>query len=391
MRKFNPERLYEARTYNKFTGEELANLIGVKKQAISQFENSKARPEYDTVYKISRALHFPIEFFYEDGTQVLQGNTYFRALFSSNKRDLNSQIIKTRYVAHIYGTLSRYVDFCPYNIPGIEDTSDISRVAKSIRNYWGLGQEPIHDMVSLLERNGVIMSEFSTDSPKIDAFNQYGEINGIPYRCVVLGTEKPSFVRRQFSCAHELGHILLHEKFNDLDGINREDFRKREDEANKFAAEFLLPRDSFLADLQVYSNKLNRYIELKRKWRVSIAAMVMRAHDLEAINDNQYQYLMKQISRNGWRYAEPLDDVFPLKHPKAIKQAVNLILLNDVLDGRHLIKEIENDGISLPKSVIDEVLNLEPDVIVVDELDSESRVLSLSQLKTQRKAGNNGH
>lgn len=384
MRIFNPARLSEARAYNKITGEELANLVGVKKQAISQFENNKANPEYETVCKISKALHFPIEYFYEEDAPILQGNTYFRALFSSNKRDLNSQKIKTKYVAQIYHTLAKYVDFPPYNVPCIEDTSDISLVAQNLRDYWGLGLEPIPDMVSLMERNGIIMSEFATDSKKIDAFNQYIEINQIPYRCVVLGTEKPSFVRRQFSCAHELGHIILHEKFEDLSGINRDDFRKREDEANTFASEFLLPRKSFLADLQVYANKLNRYVELKRKWKVSIAAMIVRAHDLDAINDNQYQYLMRQISQNGWRTIEPLDDYLPIKQPKAIKQAINLILLNNVLSGKELLREIKGAGVTLPKDVIDEVINLDSNVIVTDETDLSSKIISFAQLKSKR-------
>lgn len=381
MFRFNPKRLVEARAYNKITGEELANLIGVKKQAISQFENNKVIPLYETVSRISDALHFPIEFFYENRTAILQGNTYFRAPFSSNKRDLNSQRIKTRFVAHIYGTLARYVDFCPYNVPHIENTLDIRTLAHNLRDYWGLGQEPITDVVGLMERNGIIMSEFATDSNKIDAFFQYGEINDVPYRCVVVGTEKNSFVRRQFSCAHELGHILLHENYKDIDELNREDFRKREDEANQFAAEFLLPREAFLRDLGVYTNKLNRYVDLKRKWRVSIAAMVRRAHDLNAINDNQYQYLMRQISQNGWRTKEPLDIYLPIKHPKAIKQAINIILLNNILTGKQLLQEISNDGISLSKNIVDEVLNLDPDTIVVSDSGNEANVVPFAQLK----------
>lgn len=383
MRKFNANRLIEARTYNNMTGEDLATAIGVKKQAISQFENRKAFPEYDTVYRMSLALHFPIHYFYEEDVPHLQGNTYFRALFSSNKRELNSQIIKTKYVAHIYGTLARYVDFRPYNVPSFEDTTDPARLAQRLRDYWGLGQDPIPDMVGLLERNGVIMSEFATDSNKIDAFSQYGEIDSIPYRCIVLGTEKNSFARRQFSCAHELGHIILHEKFEDLNDISREDFRKREDEANAFASAFLLPKEAFFADLQYHANKLNRYIELKRKWRVSIAAMVVRAHDLNIISDYQYQYLMRQISRNGWRQVEPLDEYLPMRHPKALKQAVNLVILNDVLTGSQLIKEIGKDGISLPKNVIDEVLSLEPDTIIEDDTDSKPAIIPFAQLKNK--------
>ena len=381
-RKFNANRLIDARIYNNITGEDLANAIGVKKQAISQFENKKTSPEYATACKISEVLQFPMRYFYEDDVPMLQGNTYFRALFTSNKRELSSQRLKTKYVALVHNALSKYIDFRPYNIPDFEDTTDIPGLARKLRHFWGLGQEPIPDMVSLLERNGVIMSEFATDSKKIDAFSQYGEIDGVPYRCVVLGTEKGSFVRRQFSCAHELGHIVLHEKFEDLNDVSREEFRKREDEANMIAAEFLLPAEAFLTDLSVHANKLNRYVELKRKWRVSIAAMVYRAHELEAITDNQYQYLMRQISQKGWRQNEPLDEYMPLRHPKALKQAVNLIILNDILTGSQLLEEIGRSGVSLPKKVVDEILSLEPDTIVEDDIESNAKLIPFAQLKT---------
>lgn len=382
MDTFNPARLAEARAYRKMTGEELANSVGISKQSISQFENNKAEPEYDTLIKISSILGFPIRYFYEECIPVLQGNTYFRALYSSNKRELQSQKIKTQYVAHIQHTLSRFVDFRPYNVPELsESTSIIEKAAQSLRDYWGLAQEPISDMVALMERNGIIMSEFATDSRKIDAFSQYGEIRGVPYRCVVLGLEKRSFVRRQFSCAHELGHIVLHEKYNDLDEISREDFRIRENEANEFASCFLLPRDAFRDDLHNHANKLNRYIDLKRKWRVSISAMVMRAKSIDAINQNQYQYLMRQISGKGWRTEEPLDEYFPLKRPKAMKQAVNLIILNNCLTGSQLMKEFEKEGLSIPKAVVDEVLNLEPETITIEDVSLAGRIIPFAQLK----------
>ena len=388
MNIFNPARLAEARAYKRLTGEELATSVGVSKQSISQFENNKAEPEYETLVRISSELGFPIRFFYEESVPVLQGNTYFRALYSSNKKELQSQRIKTRYVAHIHHTLSRFVDFRSYNVPELFDRSSaIEKAAHSLRDYWGLGQEPIPDMVALMERNGIIMSEFATDSKKIDAFSQYGEIRGIPYRCVVLGMEKRSFVRRQFSCAHELGHMLLHEKFNDLDEVSKEDFRTRENEANEFASCFLLPRDAFQNDLHNYANKLNRYIDLKRKWKVSISAMVMRAKAIDAINQNQYQYLMRQISSRGWRTEEPLDEYFPLKRPKAMKQAINLIILNNCLTASQLLKEFERDGLSIPKAVIDEVLSLEPETITIEETNIPGKIIPFAKLKDPSENG----
>ena len=109
--------------------------------------------------------------------------------------------------------------------------------------------------------------------------------------------------------------------------------------------------------------------------------MIYRAHDLHEITDSQYQYLMRQVSQNGWRQIEPLDEYLPLRHPKAIKQAINLIILNGVLTGSQLLQEISNDGITLPKTVIDEILSLEPDTIVEDDIDSSSKIISFAQLR----------
>lgn len=62
------------------------------------------------------------------------------------------------------------MDFWPYNVPEFKDTQNISSVAQRLRDYWGLGQEPIQDMISLMERNGIIMSEFATDTKKLMLF-----------------------------------------------------------------------------------------------------------------------------------------------------------------------------------------------------------------------------
>lgn len=390
MKIFNPVRLKDARHYRKMTIEELATSIGIKKQSVSQFENSKSTPDFDTLYSISQTLDFPVDFFVDDVTENIKtGNTYFRALFSCNKKDQNSQKIKTLYLTQIYYYLRKYINFPKFNIPNIEFTNDIEKTAMALRDYWGLGQEPIADMVSLLERNGIIVSEFSTEGEIIDAFSQYNEIDGEGFYCIVLGTDKNSFVRRQFSSAHELGHILLHENFEDLNEINREDFRQRETEANKFASAFLLPKEAFTRDLSQYSNKLNYYVELKRKWKVSISAMIMRAYDLEIINPNQYQYLMRQVSQKSWRTREPLDDVMIVRRPKALRQAINLLLLNNILTGSQILHVFAQSGLALPKEVIDEVLGLDADTILLDleEPDpvlinsKQSKIFQLSQLK----------
>lgn len=49
------------------------------------------------------------------------------------------------------------------------------------------------------------------------------------------------------------------------------------------------------------------------RWHCSMQAMIYRAHQLKAITDNQYQYMMRQVSKKGWRTNEPGDTPYYLE------------------------------------------------------------------------------
>ncbi|MCI8335412.1 MAG: ImmA/IrrE family metallo-endopeptidase [Lachnospiraceae bacterium] len=340
---------------------DLAQIVGINKQAISQFENHKNSPEPMTLRRIADALRFPYSFFVETDPVSTVGNTYFRALYSSKKKDLAAQQVKAKYLAKIHSVLSSKVKFKPLNLPdfAVDKAITIEEVAIQTRQHWDLGDAPIPNMVALLERNGIIVGEFATDSREIDAFYQYYEEQEHPAYCVVLGTDKRSFYRRQFNCAHELGHILLHERYSDLNEIDREEFRAREDEANAFAAAFLLPAKAFGNDVAVYPNRLGHYIELKKKWNVSIMAMIMRAYSLGYLSVNQYSYLMRQMSTRGYRQTEPLDDNMEYKHPYALKQSIDLLLTKGNMSGEDIMSLFATYKFSVSANVIEELLNLE--------------------------------
>ncbi len=60
----------------------------------------------------------------------------------------------------------------------------------------------------------------------------------------------------------------------------------------------MLPAESFLND--VYSTTLDALVLLKKKWGVSIAAMVRRLRVLDVISAEQSKYLNIQIRQRGW-------------------------------------------------------------------------------------------
>lgn len=359
-REFNGERLKAARIYRGKTVAELAESIYVSKQSVSLYENGKSKPGLETLMKITSALGFPREYFYETDQQNIEvGTTFFRALLSTNKKDRLSQEQKTKVLAQIYHVLNQYVDFPQLNIPSISvQKHNIEEIAQNVRDYWGLGTEPINNMVHVLEKNGFVVSSFQTDGNSIDAFSQRQLLNSNEFFFVVLGSDKNSATRRQFDAAHELGHVILHNWFTDLESVSREEFRLLENEANQFAAAFLLPSDSFSKDL-IYPNKLDFYIELKKKWKVSISAMIVRAYQLKIINYNQYQYLMRHISKNGWRTKEPLDNIIQIPKPTVLRKAIELLLSNGVLTGDMLMQQLTRNGISIFKSEVEQLLGLD--------------------------------
>lgn len=354
----NASRLREARLYRRMTMEELADSVGINKQAISQFENSKTSPEPFTLKRIADVLDFPYSFFAQRDTPMVTGNTYFRALYSSSRKDLIAQELKTRYLAQIFVILKEKLIVPSLDLPSLPERSSIEEIAQYVRKAWDLNDYPITNMVALLEQHGVVVGEFATEGREIDAFYQYNEINKEAVYCVVLGTDKSSFFRRQFNCAHELGHILLHERYEDLGELSREDYRKREDQANAFAAAFLMPSTTFGRDVSIFPNRLSHYVELKRKWGVSMAAMIMRARSLDMITPNQYTYLMRQMSSKGYRTLEPLDLDVKYRHPKVLRQSVEKLIESNTLTGHQLLQYIANRGLSLSPSALGELLNM---------------------------------
>ena len=167
-----------------------------------------------------------------------------------------------------------------------------------------------------------IISRIEFGEHKIDAFSQW--FNNYPY--IVLGSDKSSAVRSRFDLAHELGHLILHAHI-DLEALCKKDVLDRvEKEANYFAGAFLLPRDIFLSEV-IYKT-IDHFIMLKKRWKVSIQAMVKRCQALDIFNESQVRYLIAQINQRGYRKREPLDEVILYETPYLFKQGIKLLLDN---------------------------------------------------------------
>jgi Zn-dependent peptidase ImmA (M78 family)/DNA-binding XRE family transcriptional regulator len=392
---FRGEQLKKARLLRGLTLTELAGQTGVSKQSISLYENNGNCPEYERGMKIANALNVPYEFFLqEDSYSTSTEAIYFRSLVSATKMDRTVQSLKLEYVAKIYEVLAEHVNFPALHLPKIEfwgndnefdeqgsvaELKEIERIAMQTREYWNLGTDPISNLQFTLEENGLVVTGFDTNESKIDAFSQrtllksQGTNQGEMFLIAVDQGTKPRG-RIRFDLAHELAHVLLHPWSEGLDMIPKEEFKHREVQANMFAGAFLLPAESFIRDIQAYPTDLKYYLWLKKKWQVSVSAMVYRSRQLGIITSNQHQYMMRQISKNGWRKQEPDDEPYFLNE-NIFQGALDLLFEQRILTPASFMKLLARRGINLFPSDVEDVLHLRAGTLEASE--SKPQIIQL--------------
>ena len=72
---------------------------------------------------------------------------------------------------------------------------------------------------------------------------------------------------------------------------------------------------------------------------------------------NQYTYLMRQISINGYRTNEPLDNLIEYKHPRALKQSIDLLINKANMSLTDILNLFTSNHFSISVNVIEELLN----------------------------------
>lgn len=369
---FIGERLKNARLLRGMTLTDLAAETKLSKQALSQYENGTIKPEIGNLFALGKSLDFPIDYFSSEYKyRISTETTYFRSLMSTSKKDRLAQRVRIEFIAQIYEALYDYVSFPHLNLPKVDFTGgnegysyeaineavELETIAQHIRQYWKLDSGPIKDFRYTLEANGIVVTCTDPMAQKIDAFSQRTLINDGEVFFIVISKKNQSLARARFDMAHELAHILLHPWSEDLESIPKEEFKARERQANILASSLLMPRDTFGFDVSHYPTNLEYYIHLKGKWNVSIQAMVYRTHQLGVITTSQYQYLMRQISKNGWREKEPGDQPY-IMTSNLLQGAVELLLKKQELSVERFLNLLKTKGVILHPPEIEDLLCL---------------------------------
>lgn len=310
----NQDMIKIARESRGLSQKELAELVSVSQGKISKIESGLLGVSEDLLKKLSEKLDYPESFFSFDDKIFGYGISGIGILYHRKRQNLANQVIdqihaqinirrmhliRLLQAVEIKNNLFRPLDIDDYD-------GKVEDIARNVRASWLLPNGPVKNLTKAIEDAGGIVVEFDFGTKKVDAISQW--IPGLP-PLFFTNTNAPGD-RLRFSLAHELGHIIMH----------RLSTPNMEEEADKFAGEFLIPSHEISSSLNFVT--LQKLANLKPYWKVSMAALLYRASDLNKVTKRQYQYLWMQMGKAGYRTSEPPELDIPREKPTLLQELI---------------------------------------------------------------------
>jgi Zn-dependent peptidase ImmA (M78 family) len=250
-----------------------------------------------TLPALADALRFPTSFFVQpdDLEEVPRDSASFRSLTKMTASQRSAAEAAGALAYSLSDWIAERFRVPDPDVPKLLPGLDAETAAEVVRAEWGLGEQPIPNLIHLLEAHGVRVFSLAEESRELDAFSLWRPGTGKPY--IFLNTQK-SAEHSRFDAAHELGHLVMHWHHAAPQG------REAEFEAQAFASAFLMPRAAILASAPRFVTRAE-IMRHKRRWRVSGIAFVYRLHKLKLLSPWHYRTLTVEMSKRGERTKEP--------------------------------------------------------------------------------------
>ena len=315
----NPKMVTLAREARGLTQSELATRLRITQGVLSKIENGLVQAPVQVLEQLQSELDFPKDFFFQPDSIHGVGTDNFHQLYRRRKalpmKAMRRIEARVNIVRMHTGRMLRAVSIEPgHGIPKLDlddFDGDVERIAATLRATWLLPNGPVESVVKCIEDAGGMVLPFDFATQQVDATSlRYGDMPPLMYyNQNLLGD------RQRFTLAHELGHMVMHSVVPNAD---------MEDQADRFAAEFLMPAREIASQLN--NLNLQRAAQLKRYWRVSMGAIIMRAKTLGKLTSNQSQYLWMQMGAAGLRTREPPELDVPVEQPRLQRELIDLHL-----------------------------------------------------------------
>ena len=169
---FNHKRLSLARKRRQLTGKGLADLAGISAITVSRLENGENQPDHETIAKLAQALGYPVEFFFDDDPeQIDTGAASFRSLTKMSAKERDAAIAAGSLGLQLSDWMDREFRLPKANVIDLSYETDPEIAARSLRQFWSLGEKPIGNVIGLLEVNGIRVFSLAENTATVDAFS----------------------------------------------------------------------------------------------------------------------------------------------------------------------------------------------------------------------------
>lgn len=298
------ERLKSARIMSGFSLQDLEDKLEklISKQSLGKYEQGLMKPNSEVLLALCRVLGVRPDYFSRTPKVDLQ-KIEFRKLQKLSVKE-NQQIVEQtkdfleRYIEleEILGIENRFNNHLA-DLP-IKSNEDVEHLVKQLRKDWKLGNDPLFNMVELMEDHGIKVME--VDAP-LSFSGMSTWVNGkIPV--MVLNSKLDEFLdRKRFTALHELGHLMMPQ-------IEKLELKKKESYCHYFAAAMLMPEEIFKKELGNKRHKIffNELAAIKLQYGISYQAMIFRARDLGVISESYCKQFMFMMSNMGYKINEPV-------------------------------------------------------------------------------------
>jgi Zn-dependent peptidase ImmA (M78 family) len=295
-------RLAQARRMRGMSLRAVAEALGglVSYNALHRYEQGVMMPGDDVLLPVADVLDKPLDFFFRPFTVELRElqfrkTTGLGAKSEDAVREQATDFIE-RYceIEQILDVHSSFQD--PLGEARYTSVDDAELAADGVREAWRLGEAPLQNVIETLEAKGFKI--FEVDAPSsFKGFAGWADNHPV----IVLGTwmNKDTPLKR-FTALHEAAHLMM-AQHTDLGG------KAFESICDRFAGAMLIPGSVFTSDWGGFRRRisLEELIDLKRRYGMSIAAIMYRAHDLRLIDDATHRSFSIVRRKRGWHREEP--------------------------------------------------------------------------------------
>ncbi|MFP5336958.1 MAG: helix-turn-helix domain-containing protein [Gammaproteobacteria bacterium] len=330
---FRGDRLAQILDARRLTQVQLSAMVGVSPATISKWRNEQQLPEHEALQRLASVVNIRAEWFLRPTRELDAGPVLARSNASALAGARALMRVRHGWSKELAYELGEYVDYPDIVLPTRDYThpdqisnADIEEAAAECRRVWKLGLGPIPDVVLALENAGIIVAREITGVAQIEGLSSWCALNKRPF--VYLSADKDNGFRSRFDAAHELGHLVLHRRIPPA--VANTAYKELERQAHRFAGAFLLPAESFAAEVPS-SPTLDTFLALKPRWKVSVGAQIMRMVALQLLDENEKLNLWKRRSARWGNKGEPHDDLFEPEVPRLLRRSVTLLVESAVM------------------------------------------------------------